>query len=117
MAVPCAFDLWLAYCAQEGAEVDLRVKPADIECELQKGTTGYLAHMASRHEKEVANAKSLMRGWWNRASTEVTRIAKALLLVISCLYVVFILCASAGSLRYREAVCALSTIVRLACSV
>ena len=52
----------------EGVEepVELRVMIADVEAELQKGTTGYLAHMASRHEEEVENARKLLRGWWDR---------------------------------------------------
>lgn len=53
----------------EGAAepVELRVEVADVEAELQKGSTGYLAHMASRHEEEVENARKLLRGWWDRA--------------------------------------------------
>ncbi len=53
----------------EGVEepVELRVQVADVEAELQKGTTGYLAHMATRHEEEVENARKLLRGWWDRA--------------------------------------------------
>lgn len=53
----------------DGAEepVELRVHVADVEAELQKGSTGYLAHMATRHEEEVENARKLLRSWWDRA--------------------------------------------------
>ena len=54
--------------ASDGTDVELRVAPADVEAELQKGTTGYLAHTVTRHEKEVANARKLLRGWWDRAA-------------------------------------------------
>jgi hypothetical protein len=52
--------------ARARLQVELRVLPADVEKELQKGTTGYLAHTARRHEKEVEAAKKLLRGWWDQ---------------------------------------------------
>jgi hypothetical protein len=57
------------YVPVAGSETpqELRVEIADVEAELQKGTTGYLAHMATRHEEEVENARKLLRGWWDRA--------------------------------------------------
>jgi hypothetical protein len=59
----------LSGLAGQGGEgdVELRVQPADIESELHKGTTGYLAHAAHRHEQEVAIARTMIRGWWDKS--------------------------------------------------
>ena len=44
------------YVPVEGSEtpLELRVEIADVEGELQKGTTGYLAHVGSRHVRTQA---------------------------------------------------------------
>ena len=50
-----------------GADVELRVEVADVQAELLKGSSGYLAHVARRHDEEVEYARAMVRGWWDRS--------------------------------------------------
>lgn len=50
--------------AVDGEEIELKALAADVEKELQKGTTGYLAHTNTKHEKEVEAARKLVRAWY-----------------------------------------------------